>query len=196
MKAVLKSSIPEASHQLSEDGFEILNGVLPLADCQILADELTRLHQKQKESSGVKLGGLRNLLRLNSTVAKLASADAVKAIICSRVHVDVFPVRALFFDKTPDANWGVAWHQDLSIAVVDRSETPGFSGWSVKEGVVHVQPPPPILEGMVTLRLHLDDCTAENGALKVIPGSHRQGRLSATAIAVWSQDRLTVTCGR
>lgn len=31
---------------------------------------------------------------------------------------------------------------------------------------------------VLTLRLHLDTTTAENGALKVLPGSHLQGPLS------------------
>jgi ectoine hydroxylase-related dioxygenase (phytanoyl-CoA dioxygenase family) len=35
---------------------------------------------------------------------------------------------------------------------------------------------------MVTLRLHLDDCDKSNGALKVLPGSHRSGKLSAGKI--------------
>ena len=51
------------------------------------------------------------------------------------------------------------WHQDLSIAVKERHEVAGFGPWSVKEGVP-VQPPVEILESMLTLRLHLDDCHA------------------------------------
>ena len=30
---------------------------------------------------------------------------------------------------------------------------------------------------LVALRLHIDDCGVEDGALKVVPGSHREGRL-------------------
>jgi len=37
------------------------------------------------------------------------------------------------------------------------------------------------VEGMVTLRLHLDETPAENGALRVVPGSHGLGVLSADA---------------
>jgi hypothetical protein len=35
---------------------------------------------------------------------------------------------------------------------------------------------------MLTTRLHLDDCDETNGALRVLPGSHRLGRLSAQRI--------------
>ena len=93
------------------------------------------------------------------------------------------PVRAILFDKTPDANWKVAWHQDLTIAVQEKHDLLDHGPWSLKDGVVHVQPPMPLLESMITLRLHLDDTPADNGALKVLPGSHRHGRLDAKAIA-------------
>jgi ectoine hydroxylase-related dioxygenase (phytanoyl-CoA dioxygenase family) len=63
------------------------------------------------------------------------------------------------------------------LDVLDQSEP-----WSVKEGVPHVQPPVELLEQMLTVRLHLDDCDETNGALRVLPGSHRLGRLSADAI--------------
>ncbi len=86
-------------------------------------------------------------------------------------------VRGLFFDKTPGANWPVAWHQDLTLAVAERREIAGWSNWSVKAGVPHVQPPVDILERMVTLRLQLDDCGADNGPLRVLPGSHCLGRI-------------------
>src|SRR5436190_2171389 len=33
-----------------------------------------------------------------------------------------------------------------------------------------------LLENMLTLRLHLDDMTEENGPLKVVPGSHHSGK--------------------
>lgn len=91
-------------------------------------------------------------------------------------------MRAIYFDKSPDANWLVAWHQDLTIAVRERVEAAGFGPWSMKGGVPHVQPPMEMLERMITVRLHLDDADAGNGALRVLPGSHRFGRLSTEKI--------------
>lgn len=95
------------------------------------------------------------------------------------------PVRGLLFDKVPGANWKVPWHQDISIAVRERHEVEGFGPWSVKDGVPHVQPPAQVLEAMLTLRLHLDACPKENGPLRVLPGSHRSGRLGASEIQEW-----------
>jgi ectoine hydroxylase-related dioxygenase (phytanoyl-CoA dioxygenase family) len=92
-------------------------------------------------------------------------------------------VRGILFDKTPGANWKVPWHQDLTIAVKQKREAPGFGPWSIKAGIPHVQPPIEVLQRMVTLRLHLDECDADNGPLRVLPGTHRHGRLSSEAIA-------------
>jgi ectoine hydroxylase-related dioxygenase (phytanoyl-CoA dioxygenase family) len=45
----------------------------------------------------------------------------------------------------------------------------------VKQEQFAVQPPLSILEDNFTLRMHLDDTDEQNGALKVIAGSHRKG---------------------
>jgi ectoine hydroxylase-related dioxygenase (phytanoyl-CoA dioxygenase family) len=104
------------------------------------------------------------------------------------------PVKGIYFDKTPDANWKVAWHQDLSIAVREEKAAPGFSGWSIKAGAIHVQPPAEILASMLTVRLHLDAAGDENGALRVIPGSHQHGRLDSAAIDRLVEQTQPVTC--
>jgi ectoine hydroxylase-related dioxygenase (phytanoyl-CoA dioxygenase family) len=93
-------------------------------------------------------------------------------------------VRSILFSKGEAANWQVAWHQDLAIAVTEKAEVAGYSSWSIKEGVVHVQPPVQILERMLSVRLHLDPADETNGGLWVSPGSHRFGRLSASKAAV------------
>jgi ectoine hydroxylase-related dioxygenase (phytanoyl-CoA dioxygenase family) len=87
-------------------------------------------------------------------------------------------IRSLYFDKTPDANWSVPCHQDLTICIRERRDVLGFTSWSIKEGIHHVTPPIEILEEILTIRIHLDDCGAENGPLRVVPKSHRYGKLS------------------
>ena len=105
-----------------------------------------------------------------------------------------FAVRAILFDKTPKANWKVAWHQDLTIALHQRRCVAGFTAWSEKEGVVHVQPPVPVLERMLAVRVHLDDCGPDSGPLRVLPGSHRDGRLDAPAIDRWKARVPEIAC--
>lgn len=91
-------------------------------------------------------------------------------------------VRILYFDKTPELNWAVPWHQDRTIAVAERVDMPGFGPWSVKAGVHHVEPPDSILRNIVSLRLHLDDCGPDNGPLMALLGSFRLGRVPARQI--------------
>lgn len=132
----------------------------------------------------------------NADIAALAAADgaltrAASELMGSRCH----PVRILLFDKTPQANWAVPWHQDRTIAVKERVEVAGYGPWSRKGGVDHVEPPAELLSDMVALRLHLDDCGADNGALEVVPGSWKLGRIAAGEIAgiVSSGNVRTVT---
>jgi ectoine hydroxylase-related dioxygenase (phytanoyl-CoA dioxygenase family) len=105
-----------------------------------------------------------------------------------------FAVRGILFDKTPDANWKVVWHQDLTIAVRERRHVAGFGPWSEKDGVAHVQPPAALLARMVAVRVHLDDCTATDGPVRVLPGSHRAGRLSAADVERWRAAVPEVVC--
>ena len=124
-------------------------------------------------------GGKRNVLD-SSEVAEVVRNLMPAAEAC--VGAPVQPIRGIFFDKQPGANWKVPYHQDRTIAVAERIDTDGFTAWSVKDGVVHVRPPIGVLEKTVALRLHLDKCHAENGALRVLPGTHRLGSLESEAI--------------
>jgi hypothetical protein len=101
------------------------------------------------------------------------------------------PVRVLAFDKTPDANWHLPWHQDRVIAVKHRVELAGFGTWTVQP---HVEAPASLLEKMFNLRLHLDDCDAGNGALKVLPGTHHLGRLSDAKVKKEAASRQAILC--
>jgi len=137
---------------------------------------------------------------------ELAESTAMRALVEPVLGSRARVVRGILFDKTPAANWKVAWHQDLTIAVrrqVEANvrvaangqvEAEGYTAWSVKAGITHVQPPVSVLERMLTLRVHLDATDEENGALSVLPGSHDAGRLSAEEISVWRERESPVVC--
>jgi hypothetical protein len=183
-----------AFSQFGQDGFQIIKSAVAEKECDLLAAELTPLFEEQQKSADGKIGGVRNLLRTTARVLQFANSQKVISVLEKVADLRPFPVRAIFFDKNPKANWLVPWHQDLAIAVAARIETHGFTGWSIKEAVPHVHPPREILEGMITLRLHLDDCSADNGALKVIPGSHRHGKLGAAEISEYTRSNEAVIC--
>lgn len=179
----------------NRDGFALAASMLSEAEVIALAAAIARLTAATTDARGRDGAyGLRNLLRDCATVRALARSEKLGALVAEHLARDAFPVRALFFDKTPAANWRVPWHQDVTIAVAERIAVPGFGPWSVKAGVVHVQPPRQILESMIALRLHLDDCDADNGPLRVVPGSHRNGKLSAAEIVVAREHCEPVTC--
>ena len=103
-------------------------------------------------------------------------------------------VQCTLFRKTADCNWKVPYHQDLSIPVAARVEHPELSGWSMKEDGHYVQPPADVLDTLLAVRLHLDPSGSDEGALRVVPGSHRLGRLSAHRIATTDKRESEVVC--
>ena len=86
-------------------------------------------------------------------------------------------VRGLYFDKPPAHTWSLPWHKDMTLAVRNnRLPSREFSKPTTKVGVPHVEGSEAILQRMLTLRIHLDPATLGNGALYVIPGSHKNGK--------------------
>ncbi|MCG8509531.1 MAG: phytanoyl-CoA dioxygenase family protein [Rhodospirillales bacterium] len=151
-------------------GFAIVDDLISQSHCDALVEALNSAF----DAASKRRGGMRNLFRFG-LVRDLVRCAALRSIVESALSPTAFAVRAILFDKTPANNWAVQWHQDLTIAVNQRCELPGFGPWSLKDGVVHVQPPASVLQRMVTLRLHLDVCGDEDGALRVLPCSHRAG---------------------
>jgi hypothetical protein len=169
--------------QVERDGFAICEGILSSEEAeQLLADlELIDAPGSLRRRSGVF--AVRNLLDISSGVRKLANSEAMRGLVEPVLGPDFLPVRGILFDKIPEANWKVPWHQDVTIAVRERVDADGFGPWSMKADVLHVQPPYYVLEKMISVRIHLDVCGESNGALRVIPGSHKHGRIPEEDIA-------------
>jgi ectoine hydroxylase-related dioxygenase (phytanoyl-CoA dioxygenase family) len=111
-------------------------------------------------------------------IVDLARCEAIKDEVGSVLGPQCFAVRATLFNKTATSNWKVTWHQDAAIAVRSRCELEGWGPWSLKKGIPHVRPNHTVLENMLAVRIHLDDCGNENGPLRVLPGTHLNGILS------------------
>ena len=155
---------------------DLIAGIVRVIGAAILPDVLTA---PEVESLITTLGpvtgaGVRGVLRIPA-IAELARSARLMDLARPLLTGEPRPVRAVYFDKSAASNWLVPWHQDLTVAVQERAEVDGFGPWSVKEGVAHVQAPAALLEKMITIRLHLDPCDENNGALKVLTGSHRFG---------------------
>jgi ectoine hydroxylase-related dioxygenase (phytanoyl-CoA dioxygenase family) len=139
--------------------------------------------------------GLRGLTTKIDSVAGFANSPRIRELVEPVLGQGARLVRSILFNKTEEANWQVAWHQDLSIAVQKRVEIDGFVSWSDKDGTPHVQPPVEILEQMLNVRVHLDAADETNGALWVSPGSHRLGRVPADLAAAAAKRLGTRSCG-
>jgi len=171
-----------AKRQVEKDGFAVCEGLLSQELIERFMDELTRIGQSGSVRQRDGIFAVRNLLDVCPEVRSLADSKLVRHYVEPILGDSFLPVRGILFDKIPDANWKVPWHQDVTIAVRERIDVAGFGPWSVKAGVQHVQPPAGVLEKMLSVRVHLDDCGAENGALRVIPGSHLSGRIAEAEI--------------
>src|SRR6056297_243212 len=157
----------------AEDGFAIINGMLPAAACAELANRL--------DATGGCAAGSRFLLNqqwCHDLGERLRARLADQFPFLS----DPVIIQCTYFHKTDAKNWLVPWHQDRSIPVERRVASEELTGWSQKEGVTFVHGPDGVLSAMVAIRLHLDDSTMDNGPLRVIAGSHHGGTMSQEQI--------------
>jgi hypothetical protein len=155
---------PDWLGQLEKDGYAIVPGAIGRAEVERLLAALDAAGGSEGARRRESVYAIRNLLDAVPEVRALAESPAVRALVEPVLGASAFPVRGILFDKTPDANWKVAWHQDLAIAVRERRDTPGFGPWSEKAGVTHVQPPPPCWSGCSP-----SACTWTTAALRMGP---------------------------
>lgn len=123
--------------------------------------------------SGTRISGDSELRKL------LEGSGPIGCIVAGLIGKEVFPVRAISFDKNDINNWALGWHQDRTIAVKRRCDLPGYGPWTRKQGILHVQPPFLVIAGLRTIRIHLDPVSSSNGPLLVAAGSHRLGLVAA-----------------
>lgn len=183
------SNVSPKNSELIKNGYAHFRSALNQKDIELARSEVEKLRLLHSFQ-----GGLRNLSSKSANIFDLIQSGPVRQVLKELGREHAFLVRSILFDKTPGSNWKVAWHQDTKIPVTQRHEMEGFSAWSTKDGIVHVQPPAAILEEMVTLRIHLDDTPKENGALKVAPGSHTEGFIPQSRIADLTQNEYTCSC--
>lgn len=146
------------------------------------ADQANPLFRKSKD-----LFAIRQFLKQIPELLPIIINAELRKLIVELAGDGFFVVKSIYFDKPPASNWFVAYHQDLTISVKEKADVMGFGPWTVKQDQFAVQPPLGILRDNFTVRIHLDDAGPENGALKVIAGSHAKGEYRPETID-WSAE--------
>lgn len=178
---MLQSIIDDPTHYQAihlDDGFKLIREAVDAATVERLKlacqaafaadDEVPRVR-----SSRGHVYAARNLLEVVPEVQTFWQSGILLRALRSVLGDQYGLVRVLYFDKPPDRTWALPWHKDTAIAVKDNTlSSTHFSRPTTKAGVPHVIACDELLARMLTLRVHLDDVTDENGPLRVIPGSH------------------------
>ena len=166
------------SHQqeLEQRGYTLLTRVIGPEDCGGLIERLTNALNSDAASvlrSRGETYGSRDLISLLPEVCEIPRRSTLEAFVTAVLGSQAGLVRVLYFDKPPNRGWSLPWHKDDTIAVKDnRLPSAIFRRPTLKSGIPHVNAPESLLRKMLTMRLHLDPMTSENGPLSVIPGSH------------------------
>lgn len=180
--------------RILQEGFALIPALVNETDVASMLVELENsgAAQNARRRHGTTFA-IRNPLQHSAAAHAVAATGPLAGLARMLLGPAARPVRSIFFDKSPDANWKVTWHQDLSIAVRGRVETPGYGPWSERDGFVQVRPPREVLDHIVTLRLNLDACGEDDGPLLIAPRTHSAGviperdidpvKLESTAIA-------------
>lgn len=173
--------------QIARDGFAIVDPVFEPREIDDLAARLVR------EPLSRSRAGARHAMR--SPVVRALARDA-RLISRARAVLgpEAVPYRATLFDKSPVSNWLVVWHQDTALPLRERRDISGWGPWSVKAGITYAHAPTAALNRVLALRIHVDDSTAANGPLRVIPGSHDRGVLTDAAVQELARHTEPVDC--
>jgi ectoine hydroxylase-related dioxygenase (phytanoyl-CoA dioxygenase family) len=132
---------------------------------------------------------------MNHPAVSAVAVDPRMVAIAERfLGETAIPYKATLFDKSPARNWLVVWHQDTALPLSERREIPEWGPWSTKAGVTYALAPASALAQVVALRLHLDDSRADNGPLRVLPGTHTLGLLTEFDIARLTTEISAVDC--
>jgi ectoine hydroxylase-related dioxygenase (phytanoyl-CoA dioxygenase family) len=130
----------------------------------------------------------------NPAVSALARSEVLVQLAGTWLGRPAIPFRATLFEKTPGTNWLIPWHQDTALPLARRFDAPGWGPWSEKSGITYAHAPAWALSRVIALRVHLDPSQADNGPLRVTPGSHAAGVLSESEVSRWVSRVEPVTC--
>jgi len=168
-------------HEINAEGFTIINNVYSENEIEKLISLIENVTENDSDSATFRksqdLFAIRQFHKEIPETLDFIFNQKLKDIIESNFGEGYFITKSIYFDKPEKSNWFVSYHQDLTISVDKKIEAENFENWTVKQNQFAVQPPTEVLENNFTIRIHIDNTTKENGALKVINNSHSKGVL-------------------
>lgn len=177
------NNLAEYKKQFSEQGYTVMDNIFSTSEIENIK-QIIEQSDKSKETfrKTADLFAIRQFLKELPDAVNYVLNVCLINTIREIFGKDYFITKSIYFDKPGASNWYVAYHQDLTISVANKIDTEGFGPWTVKQNQFAVQPPLSFLENNFTVRIHLDETNKDNGALKVIPGSHKKG--------IWRSDKI------
>jgi len=177
----------DIADQVGREGYGIVEGAFA-------EDKLRGVLESMRGSAIPRSrAGIRHVMS-QPAVSEIARSDRMLALARSVAGNGAFPFRATLFDKSPNSNWLVAWHQDTALPLREKHGVEGWGPWSVKDGVIYAHAPARALEQVVALRLHLDNSNEDNGPLRVLPGTQNRGVLTDEEIHLLSEEVAPAEC--
>lgn len=168
---------------LLTQGFTVIKEIYSIEELTQLADLIALADQSgSKFMKTDDLFAIRQFLKQVPDSFSVIFNDKLISTITGIFGDGFFVSKSIYFDKPQKSNWFVAPHRGLTISVDKKLSLPGFSNWTVKQNQFAVQPPLSILYNNFTIRIHLDNTDKDNGALKVISGSHKVSDLNETVM--------------
>ena len=173
---------------INSEGFTIINNVYSENEIDLIISEIEKITEIENIKSTFRksedLFAIRQFHKEIPESLKYIFNQNLKDIIKENFGENYFITKSIYFDKPEKSNWFVAYHQDLTISVDRKVETENFENWTIKQNQFAVQPPKKILEQNFTIRIHIDKTTKENGALKVLNKSHKNGIIRTESLIV------------
>ena len=165
--------------EIESEGFVIIENIYSIAEVENLISVIESVTENEIKKSTFRqsqdLFAIRQFHKEIPEALKHIFTEKLNEIITATFGEDFFITKSIYFDKPERSNWFVSYHQDLTISVDKKVALENFQNWTNKQNQFAVQPPIEILENNFTIRIHLDKTTKDNGALKVINKSHRNG---------------------
>ncbi|HEY5420476.1 MAG TPA: phytanoyl-CoA dioxygenase family protein [Marmoricola sp.] len=163
--------------ELDERGYALCPAaVLPRDLDGLLAVIASEIAGRSARRRSGETYAVRSVLSRCPALTPLLENAGIDRLAETALGTPAVPVDATFFDKNAGTNWKVPAHQDL---IMPAGVAPAGSPIIERFGAAYADPTDEVLRRLVAIRIHFDDCPVENGALAVVPRTHR-GRMRAS----------------